>query len=164
MCMTMFSLKALSEGDQAPTFSLLDQNSNLRTLNEFKGKYIVLYFYPKDNTPGCTKQACQLRNNFDEFKKQNITIIGINYDSPKTHKLFANKHNLPFTLLSDSKKSVAKAYGAKNWWFLPFPYRMTFIIDPQGVICSILSKIDIQKHANKVLNIIKQHKHENMKK
>ena len=158
LCMSMFSLNAFSVGDQPPAFSLPDQDSRVRTLNEFKGKYVVLYFYPKDNTPGCTKQACHLRDTFGEFKKQDIVVLGINYDSPEKHKKFAQKHNLPFILLSDSKKKVAKAYGAKNWWFLPFPRRMTFIIDPQGIICSIISKVNIRKHAAKVLDIIAQHK------
>lgn len=157
--MFMFSLStvhALSVGDKAPEFSLPDQDAKMRTLSEFKGKYVVLYFYPKDNTPGCTKQACQLRDNFSEFKKQNIVVLGINYDSPKTHKLFAQQHHLPFTLLSDAKKLVAKQYGAKNWWFLPFPYRMTFIIDPQGTVCAILPKVDVKTHATKVLSLIQQ--------
>jgi peroxiredoxin Q/BCP len=159
ICMNIFSLTAqcaLSVGSQAPDFALPDQADKVRTLNEFKGKYVVLYFYPKDNTPGCTKQACQLRNNFDEFKKQNIVILGINYDSPKVHKRFAQQHNLPFTLLSDSNKLVAKQYGAKSWWFLPFPSRMTFVIDPQGAICAILPKVDVNTHATKVLSLIQQ--------
>ena len=115
------SLHALSVGNQAPDFSLQDQDNKTRTLHEFKGQYVVLYFYPKDNTPGCTKQACQLRDNFGEFKKQNIVVLGINYDSPSTHKEFAQQHNLPFTLLSDTNKKVAKQYGAKKLVVLTLP-------------------------------------------
>lgn len=158
--MMMVGLNALSVGMQAPDFSLQDQDAKVRTLSEFRGRYVVLYFYPKDNTPGCTKQACQLRNNFDEFKKQDIIVLGINYDTPKTHKNFIEKHHLPFILLSDTNKGVAKKYGAKSWWFLPIPYRMTFIIDPQGKICSLLPKVNVDEHATKVLAIIQKHKGE----
>jgi len=156
--MITFSLNALSVGMQAPDFSLPDQDAKMRTLSEFRNKYIVLYFYPKDNTPGRTKQACLLRNNFEEFKKQDIVILGINYDPPKTHKEFIEKHHLPFILLSDKEKQVAKKYGAKNWWFLPFPYRMTFIINPQGIICSLLPNVSVNDHATKVLAIIQKDK------
>jgi len=155
-CMMIFNLSALSVGDVAPDFSLPDQDNKIHSLNEFKGRYIVLYFYPKDDTPGCTKEACLLRDDFSEFEKQNIVVLGINYDSPSSHKNFKEKYHLPFILLSDSKKAVAKKYGAKNWWFIPVPYRMTFIINPEGKICSILHNIDISTHAATVLKIIKQ--------
>lgn len=154
MCLSMFKLSALSEGNAAPQFELPDQDNKTRTLTEFKGKYIVLYFYPKDDTPGCTKQACQLRNHFDEFEKNDIVVLGINYDSPKSHKKFKEKHKLPFILLSDQKKKVAKKYGAKNWWFLPIPSRMTFIINADGTIVSILKNVDVGNHAEKVLQIV----------
>jgi thioredoxin-dependent peroxiredoxin len=156
MCMSIFSLKALSVGEIAPDFSLPDQDNKIRTLSEFRGKYVVLYFYPKDNTPGCTKQACSLRDNYSEFEKQDIVVLGINYDSPESHKHFKNTNHLPFTLLSDSSKSIAKKYGAKNWWFLPIPYRMTFIIDPHGNIRSILEKVDVSTHTIKILELILQ--------
>lgn len=154
----MFYCKKLSAGSKAPDFSLPDQNGNIRTLGEFAGKYVVLYFYVKDNTPGCTEQACQLRDNFDEFKKQDIVVLGVNYESPETHKAFAQQHHLPFILLSDAKKEVAQKYGAKRWWFFPFPCRMTFIIDPQGNLCSILTKVDVAKHAVQILSMIQQHR------
>lgn len=158
MCMGIFSLNALSVGNAAPEFLLADQDQKMRTLAEFKGKYVVLYFYPKDDTPGCRKQACQLRDNFSEFEKQDIVVLGINYDSPKSHKKFKEKHNLPFILLSDKDKSVAQKYGAKNWWFIPVPYRMTFVIDPQGNITSILPSVDVASHAQEVLKIVQDKK------
>lgn len=158
ICMSIFGLNALSVGKNAPDFSLPDQDNNIHSLSEFKGKFVVLYFYPKDFTSGCTKEACSLRDNFSEFEKQDIVVLGINYDSPKTHRDFKAKHHLPFTLLSDSHKSVAKKYGAKNWWFVPVPYRMTFIINPQGIICSILDNVDVSTHAAKILQIIQQQK------
>ena len=151
--MSFFNMNALSVGDKAPDFSLRDQDGNIRTLSEFRGSCVVLYFYPKDDTPGCTKEACGLRDSFDDFKKQGIAILGINYDSPKTHKAFKAKYHLPFILLSDAKKSVAKKYGAKSW--LPLmPSRMTFVIDPDGIICAILPKVDVATHAAKVLALI----------
>lgn len=154
MCMGIFAANALSVGDVAPEFMLPDQDHKMRTLTEFKGKYVVLYFYPKDDTPGCRKQACQLRDNFGEFEKQDIVVLGINYDSPDSHKKFKEKYHLPFILLSDKDKETAKKYGAKNWWFIPVPYRMTFIIDPQGKISSILPDVDVASHAQEVLKII----------
>jgi peroxiredoxin Q/BCP len=152
--MSFFNLNALSVGDKAPDFSLRDQDGNLRTLSEFKGSCVVLYFYPKDNTPGCTKEACSLRDNFNAFKDNNTVIIGVSYDSPKSHKAFLDKYHLPFILLSDSDKSVAKKYGAKNAWFLPVPRRMTFVIDKNGIICAILPKVDVSTHAAEILAII----------
>lgn len=153
--MSLFNLHALSVGDKAPDFSLRDQDDNLRTLGEFKGSTVVLYFYPKDFTPGCTKEACSLRDNFDAFKESNAAILGVSYDSPKSHKAFQDKHHLPFILLSDSDKSVAKRYGAKNWWFMPFPRRMTFVINKDGIIVAILPKVDVSTHAAQILEIIK---------
>jgi len=152
--MSLFNANALSVGDKAPNFSLKDQDGALRTLSEFKGSCVVPYFYPKDNTPGCTKEACSLRDNFDAFKNNNTVIVGISYDSPKSHKAFLEKHHLPFILLSDSDKTVAKLYGAKNSWFLPVPRRMTFVINKDGVICAILPKVDVSTHAADILKII----------
>lgn len=156
MCMGIFNVNALSVGDSAPDFSLLDQDSVARSLSEFNGKYVILYFYPKDNTPGCTKQACRLRDNFEEFEKQNIVVLGVNYDSPATHKKFKEKHKLPFILLSDTNKAVAKKYGAKNWWFIPIPHRMTFVVDPQGVIRSIMPNVEVSTHAQEVLKLVQE--------
>lgn len=156
MCMGIFGLNALSVGDVAPEFLLSDQDHKMHSLGQFKGKYVVLYFYPKDDTPGCTKQACRLRDNFSEFEKQNIVVLGINYDSPQTHKKFKEKYKLPFILLSDKDKSVAKKYGAKRWWFAPFPKRITFVIDPLGIICSIMPDVDVAHHAEKVLKIVQE--------
>lgn len=151
--------KALPVGSKAPDFSLPDQQGNLRTLSEYKGRYVVLYFYLKDNTSVCTAEACQLRDNFDEFRKENIAVLGVDYESPESHKAFAQQHHLPFVLLSDSKKEVAKKYGVKRWWwFSPFPYRVTFIIDPQGLICSVLKNIDAAKQPIQILSMIQQHR------
>jgi len=148
----MLSLSSISIGDKAPGFTLLDQDGNERSLSGFKGSYVVLYFYPKDGTPGCKKEACSLRDSFNEFEKENIIVIGVNYDSPETHKKFKEKNNLPFILLSDKDKKVAKQYGVKNWFFWPFPKRRTFIIDDDGVICLIIKNIDLGGHGQQVID------------
>ena len=150
----MVENKILAVGDKAPDFSLIDQDNKIQTLTSQGGKYVVIYFYPKDDTPGCTKQACGLRDNFNQFSHNNITVFGINYDSPQSHKKFIEKYRLPFTLLSDSNKEVAKAYGAKNRWFIPVPHRMTFVVNPQGIICAILPSVDVSTHASAILEII----------
>lgn len=155
MAMGIFSVNALRVGDLAPSFSLPDQDGVMRSLQEYQGKYVVLYFYPKDSTPGCTKQACSLRDNFKSFEENNISVIGINYDTPESHKAFKEKFKLPFTLLSDKERRVAKEYGAKNWFFIPLPCRMTFIIDASGVVRSILNKVDVSTHTQKILEIIR---------
>lgn len=149
--------KPLEVGTVAPDFSLFDQDNTLRSLSDFRGSYVVLYFYPKSETPGCTKEACHLRDNFQEFDNQGAKIIGINYDSPKAHKAFQNRHHLPFVLLTDADKTVAKKYGAKRL-LLPIPYRMTYVIDPQGVICAVLPDVSVSTHAEDVLKIVMQHK------
>ena len=102
----------LSINDIAPDFNLQDQNNEAHTLSQHKGSYVLVYFYPKDDTPGCTKEACMIRDVYDDFEKKGIVVIGISADSPKSHKKFAEKYELPFTLLSDEDKSIIDAYGA----------------------------------------------------
>jgi peroxiredoxin Q/BCP len=158
MCFGMSQAAGLSVGDVAPGFSLPDDANIVRSLDGFRGKFVVLYFYPKDNTPGCTKQACQLRDRYGDFQKEDIVVLGINYDSPETHRAFKEKYHLPFFLLSDRDKSVAKKYGAKNWWFIPIPYRMTFVVDPEGIVQEIMNSVDISTHAAEILKIIREKK------
>ncbi len=130
-------------GDIAPAFTLADQNGNLVSLSDFAGKKVVLYFYPKDNTPGCTRQACAFAGSFDEFKRRDIAVIGISKDSVSSHLKFAQKHNLPFTLLADPELQAIQAYGV---WQEKKLYgkvsmgvvRTTFIIDEAGRIMEIL--------------------------
>lgn len=140
----------LEAGDFAPGFSLKDEMGKIRTLEEFRGRRIVLYFYPMDDTPGCTKQACSLRDSYSAFEKNNIVVIGINYSSVKSHKNFKGKLNLPFILLSDYKKKVAKAYGAKSAWII-IPQRKTYLIDEEGIIKDIISDVDPSTHTKLVL-------------
>lgn len=162
--MAMCFSKILPVGSKAPDFSLPDQNGQMRTLHECKGRYVVLYFYLKDNTSVCTAEACQFRDSFDEFRKQNVVVMGIDYESPETHRAFAQKHNLPIILLSDTTKEVAQKYGVKRWWWAPFPYRVTFIIDPQGVICSVLTSINVTKQPDQILARIQQHQQDMQRK
>lgn len=133
----------------APDFSLMDENSELQTLSKLKGSNVVLYFYPKDFTPGCTKQACSLRDGYSEITKEGIKLFGISYDSPASHKKFKDKYQLPFSLLSDSDKKTAKAYGVKGMLFVD---RVTFLIDASGKIIAILKNVDVSNHAQQIID------------
>lgn len=144
---------------KAPYFSLQDQNGTTHTLNDYKGKWLVVYFYPKDDTPGCTKEACGFRDNIKELKKKEIEIIGISKDSTESHKKFASKFNLPFTLLSDPTKETIKSYGAwgpKKFMGKTFEgvLRKTYIVDPDGEIKKEYKKVDPSVHAQEILKDI----------
>ncbi len=142
----------LKIGDPAPAFQLRDDEGKWRSLEEFRGKKVVLYFYPKNDTPGCTKEACNFRDNYELYRKHDIEVIGISYDSPESHRRFKEKYQLPFILLSDSHKQVAKAYGAYGGVMKFFmPRRMTFLIDEEGNIVHVFEKVDVSTHALEVL-------------
>ncbi len=139
-------------GDTAPDFTLADQDGKPRSLSEFRGKKVVLYFYPKDDTPGCTKEACNFRDNIDLYEKHDIVVLGVSYDSPESHKKFAEKYHLPFILLADTTKAVAKQYGAyRGLTRFLFPKRMTFLIDETGTVIHIFEQVDVSNHAREVL-------------
>jgi peroxiredoxin Q/BCP len=142
----------LSVGSVAPDFSLADDTGRLRTLSEFKGSYIVVYFYPKDDTPGCTKEACMIRDVYDEFEKQGIVVLGISKDSPESHAAFKIKYELPFTLLSDTNKETITAYGAAGGLYTK---RITYVIDPTGVVAKVYPNVDPAGHAMQLINDIK---------
>ncbi len=149
------SIKALKVGDLAPYFSLKNDANQIITLKDFYGKDLVLFFYPKDNTPECIKEACSIRHSYHFFHKNNVAIVGINYDSPTKHALYKKKYNLPFMLLSDTDGSIAKAFGAwSHWWHYFAPMRITFIIDQFGIIKHILSSIDVTSHAEDIKNLL----------
>ena len=143
---------------QAPSFSLPDQNGQLQTLDEFKGQWIVLYFYPKDDTPGCTKEACNFRDVRDSIASLgNAVVVGISKDSVKSHAKFAEKHNLNFTLLSDESHETISAYG--SWGLKKFMgreyegiKRNTYIIDPKGIIVKEYLGVNPAKHAVEIIN------------
>jgi len=148
----------LAIGDKAPDFTLLtDQENQSITLSKLKGNKVVLYFYPKDNTPGCTKEACDFRDSFGQFKKQGALVFGISKDSAKTHSKFKEKYALPFTLLVDDNADVCEAYGVINKkslfgkTFLGIQ-RSTFLIDEKGMISAIWRKVKVNGHVEQVLD------------
>ena len=150
----------LKVGDKAPAFELPDQNGVARSLAEYKGKWILLYFYPKDDTPGCTKEACSIRDNFPNFKKLKAVVFGISANSVKSHKKFADKYELPFVILSDEDKKVVKKYnvwGKKKFMGREYMgiFRASFLIDPSGRIARIFEKVDPETHARDVLEELK---------
>ena len=146
---TVFS--QLKVNTVAPDFTLKDADGIPHTLSDYKGQFVILYFYPKDNTPGCTKEACSFRDNFSQIRAQNATILGVSWDSSQKHSSFSKKYNLPFTLLSDIKGDVAKSYNAAGWFM---PKRYTYIIDPFGEIIKVYTKFDISAHAEEIIAFI----------
>ena len=149
----------LNIGDLAPNFSLSDKDGKQLHLSDFLGKKIVLYFYPKDNTPGCTRQACAFAGLFREFERKGAAVIGISKDSAASHAKFAEKHNLPFILLSDPDLEAIKAYGVwqekKLYGKVSFGVvRTTFIINEEGKIEKILPKVNPDKNASEVLEML----------
>ncbi len=151
----------LTEGKKAPSFKLKDQDGNDVSLKDFIGNQIVLYFYPKDDTPGCTKEACSFRDNFPDFKDIKAVILGVSPDSPASHKKFISKYNLPFTLLSDENKEVLEKYEVwkeKNMYGKKYMgvERTTYIIDENGKIKKIFPKVKVDGHDKEVLEAIKK--------
>jgi peroxiredoxin Q/BCP len=151
----------LNINDVAPDFKLKDQGNKEHSLKESLGKWVLLYFYPRDNTPGCTKEACELRDNFFEFKKYNTIVFGISTDKVDSHKKFADKFKLPFTLLADENRTVVNDYGV--WGkkkFLGKEYmgtnRMSFLISPKGKIVKIYEEVKPSLHAKEVLEDLKK--------
>jgi peroxiredoxin Q/BCP len=148
---------SLKVGDSAPHFELPDESGNIRTLEEFKGKKLVLYFYPKDNSLMCTRQACNLRDNYQKLQEKGIEILGVSYDSPDSHKYFVAKHELPFSLLSDEDKVVAKAYGASGGLLGRFmANRYTYLIDEKGIIVKIFTDVDVSSQADPIIKAYKE--------
>jgi peroxiredoxin Q/BCP len=146
----------LNIGEKAPLFEQKDQNGNIVKLSAFVGKKVVLYFYPKDNTPGCTAQACNLNENLSALNAKGFEIIGISVDGEKAHQKFIQKYDLKFTLLSDADHQMVEAYGV---WVEKSMYgktymgtaRTTFLIDEQGIITDIISKVDTKNHTAQIL-------------
>ena len=149
----------LQEGMQAPAFTLADKDGKMVSLSDLLGKKVVLYFYPKDNTPGCTRQACAFASAYSEFEKKNAVVIGISKDSVSSHEKFAEKYNLPFILLSDPELQAIQTYGV---WREKKLYgkismgvaRTTFLIDEQGKILKVMPKVQPDTNAAEVLGIL----------
>lgn len=150
----------ITEGSKAPSFALLNQDGNEVSLASLTGKKVVLYFYPKDDTPGCTKEACAFRDNLPKFDTSNAVVLGVSPDSVKSHKKFVEKYNLPFQLLSDESKTMLSEYDV---WKEKSMYgkkymgveRTTVIIDEEGIIKKIFPKVKVEGHAEEVLEIVK---------
>lgn len=140
-------VQMLTPGQLAPNFSLLDQEGKLRSLQDYLGKWILVYFYPKDDTPGCTAEACALRDGYARLEKMAV-VLGVSTDSKKSHKKFADKYQLPFTLLADLDKKMIKEYAAAG---MPFNKRISYLIDPQGKITKVYPKVDPRRHADEVI-------------
>jgi thioredoxin-dependent peroxiredoxin len=146
----------LSAGDAAPQFELPDPFGNKHSLTQYRGKKVVVYFYPKDNTPGCTKEACGFRDAYAQYEKHSIIVLGISPDKATAHEKFIQKFNLPFTLLSDTEKEVMKSYGAwgkKNMYgkITEGVIRKTFLVNEDGIIVKAYHRVKVDEHAEKVL-------------
>ena len=152
-------MKELEEGMKAPDFSGKDQSGKEISLQDLQGRKVILYFYPKDNTPGCTTESCNLRDNYRELIKKGFEVIGVSADSEKSHQSFIDKYDLPFNLISDTGREILNAYGA---WGLKKLYgkvyegilRKTFIIDEHGVILKIINKVDTKNHTDQILEAL----------
>lgn len=147
---------SLAVGNPAPSFEAKDQNGNIIKLSDFKGRKVILYFYPKDATPGCTAQACNLRDNYEALQKAGFTVLGVSSDSEKSHLKFIENQNLPFPLIADEDLKVHEAYGT---WVEKSMYgrkymgtaRTTFVIDENGILTEIIEKVDTKNHTNQIL-------------
>ncbi|MCD8325447.1 MAG: peroxiredoxin [Lachnospiraceae bacterium] len=149
----------LSTGTKAPDFSLPDQNGTIHTLNEFKGRKVILYFYPKDNTPGCTKQACGFGERYPQFEELDAVVVGVSKDSVKSHKSFETKYNLPFILLSDTERTCIEAYDVwkekKNYGKVSMGVvRTTYLIDEDGVIIYASDKVKAAENPAQMLELL----------
>jgi peroxiredoxin Q/BCP len=146
----------LKVGDVAPGFTANTNGGGKVSLSDFKGKNVILYFYPRDNTPGCTKEACAFRDEFGAFRKKGAVVLGVSTDSPKSHDKFVEKYRLPFTLVSDEDKKIVQAYGAwgeKSFLGRKYQgiYRMTFFIGPDGKIKKVWPTVKPAEHAREIL-------------
>jgi thioredoxin-dependent peroxiredoxin len=148
----------LKEGVKAPSFEGVDQEGNIIKLSDFSGRKVVLYFYPKDNTPGCTAEACNLRDNHQSLLKKGFAVIGVSMDSEKSHKGFASKHSLPFPLIADTSRKILNDYGVyreKKLYGKSFLgiVRQTFVIDEKGIIENIISQVDTKNHSEQIFKL-----------
>jgi thioredoxin-dependent peroxiredoxin len=146
----------LEVGERAPEFKTTDQDGESVSLKDFRGKKVVLYFYPKDDTPGCTKEACGFRDDYSKFRKRKIEVLGVSVDDEKSHKKFAEKYDLPFRLLADTDKKIVKDYGVwgeKSLYGRKFMgiHRVTYVIDEKGKVAAVWPKVKPDGHADEIL-------------
>ena len=147
------------EGEKAPDFTAKDQNGKTVSLSDFKGKKVILYFYPKDDTPGCTAEACSFRDNYQFMLTKGFAVIGVSTDDEKSHKKFETKFNLPFPLIADPDKHIVEAYGVwveKNMYGKKYmgTARITFLIDANGIITKVIEKVDTQNSSQQVIDLL----------
>ena len=143
-------------GSEAPTFNLQDQNGDWHKLEDYRGQWLAVYFYPKDDTPGCTTEACNFRDNIYAFKAIGAAVVGISVDDVDSHKEFSDKYKLPFTILADEDGNTAKAYGVlKDYKLLKLASRQSFLVNPEGKIVKHYADVDPDKHTDQVLADIK---------
>jgi peroxiredoxin Q/BCP len=152
-------MSTLKEGDKAPDFTAKDQNGKTVSLSDFKGKNVILYFYPKDDTPGCTAEACSFRDNYQSMLGKGFEVIGVSTDDEKSHKKFEKKFNLPFPLIADTDKHIVEAYGLwveKNMYGRKYmgTARTTFLINAGGIIDKIITKVDTQNASQQVIDLL----------
>lgn len=149
-------MTTLKQGDKAPAFKAKDQDGNIVSLSDFKGQKVVLYFYPHDNTETCTKEACNIRDNFALLKKKGVVVLGVSEDDEKSHKKFEKKYSLPFTLIADTDHKLLEAYevwGIKKFMGRGFmgTHRTTFLINEKGKIDHVIEKVESKRHAEQIL-------------
>ena len=146
----------LEVGDKAPAFKTTDQDGDEVALRDFKGKKVVHYFYPKDDTPGCTKEACSFRDGWSKFRRKGVTVLGVSVDDAKSHRKFADKFSLPFPLLADTEREIVKAYGVwgeKSMYGRKYmgTHRVTYLVNEKGKIAAVWPKVKPENHADEVL-------------
>jgi peroxiredoxin Q/BCP len=147
----------IREGDPAPGFELKDQDGQLHSLEDYRDKWVAVYFYPKDDTPGCTTEACEFRDEIFAFKELDCQVLGVSLDDAVSHKAFADKFSLPFPLLADTDGTTSEAYGVKTKMFgMTVAKRQTFLIDPDGHIAKHYAKVDPDTHAQQVLSDLRE--------
>lgn len=157
LCATVAVAAVPVVGTMAPDFALPDQNGKLRQLAEWRGQWVVLYFYPKDDTPGCTTEACNFRDDWQQLSALDAQVVGVSVDTDASHKAFAEKYHLPFPLLADVKGEVAGRYGAVlNLGVMKLAKRYTFLIDPQGRIAKIYLSVNASRHSAEIVADLKQ--------
>jgi len=149
----------LKEGDKAPGFTAKDQDGNTVSLSDFKGKNVILYFYPQDDTPTCTKEACNYRDNYQSLLSKGFAVIGVSFDTEKSHKKFIKKYNLPFPLIADTDKKIIEDYGVwgeKTTFGRTYmgTFRTTFVIDKKGMITHVIRKVESGKASQQVLDLL----------
>lgn len=150
------TMKKIQIGDTVPTFSLLDQNGKTIKIDSTLGKSMIIYFYPKDDTPGCTKEACKFRDEYENFTDLGAMVIGISADSVKSHKNFEEKYKLPFTLLADTENVIRKLFGVPNNLFV-IPGRVTYVVNNQGIVVHVFnSQLGAEKHISESLKKLKE--------